>query len=150
MPGRALRPALLAALLLAACGEEPERIASAQTLDGRFELALEARKNWLKPGETLAVRVTVTSLRGQLAQSLRDTVTLVANAGTVLPNRLVFTFVGRQDSLYAGGGVTTTFTDWVTYTMSTQTTQANPTRQGEVIALFQDLEAVLKIRIADN
>ena len=147
---RATALTLAAALWLAGCGEEPERIVSAQTGDGRFELTLEAHKNWLKPGETLAVRVTVTSLQGQLAQSLRDTVTFVANAGSVAPNRLVFTFVGRGDSLYGSDGVTTNYTDWVTFAMSALSSQANPARQGEVIALFQDLEAILKIRVAQD
>ena len=129
------------------CGEEPERIVSGTTDDGRFELTLEARKNSLKPGETLLVQVTVESLQGRLATSHADTINFFANAGTVQSNRLIFTFVGLDDTLYTGEGPTTSYTDWVTYTMSTSSTLASSDRQGEVIAQFRDLQAVLKIRI---
>lgn len=130
------------------CGEEPKAAVTRATEDGRFSLTLEARKNSLKRGESLNVKVTVQSLQGPLEQTLRDTVLFVANAGTVTPSRLVFTLVGATDSLYQEA--TTTYSDWVTYTVSTQTTQASRTRQGEVQALFQDLEAVLKIRIVED
>jgi hypothetical protein len=142
-----LVPALLA---LVACGEEPERIVSAETADGRWELTLEARKNTLRAGESLAVRVTLVSLAGQPASTFRDTIDFVSNAGTVTPSRLVFTFIGLQDTSYTGAGSTTTFGDWVTYSMSTSSSQANEGRQGELSAFFRDLEAVLKIRIVED
>ena len=143
---------LLAAalLVLVACGQEPDRIVSAETEDGRWELTLEARKNVLRSGENLAVRVTLKSLAGQPASTFRDTIDFVSNAGTVSPNRLVFTFVGTQDTTYAGTGNTTAYSDWVTYSLSTSSSQANENRQGEISALFRDLEAVLKIRIVQQ
>ncbi|MDA0335115.1 MAG: hypothetical protein O2782_08130 [bacterium] len=140
---------LLAAalLLLVACGKEPDRIVSAETEDGRWELTLEARRNVLRSGENLAVRVTLRSLAGQPAATFRDTIDFLCNAGTVSPNRLVFTFIGTQDTTYAGTGSTTTYSDWITYSLSTSSSQANENRQGEISALYRDLEAVLKIRI---
>ena len=132
------------------CGDEPDKLVNARSADGAFELTVEGRKNSLKRGESLALKVTVESLAGQLAETVRDTITFVANAGSVSPSRLVFTFVGRDDSLYSRGGIETTYTDWVTYTMSTSTTTAASDRQGEVMALYRDLEAVYKIRIVDD
>ena len=142
--------ALGALLLFAACGDEPERIVSGETEDGRWELTLEARKNALRSGKALPVRVTLVSLAGQPAATFRDTIDFVANAGSVSPNRLVFTFVGAEDMTYTGVGNTTQFSDWVTYTLSTSSSQANEERQGEMSALFRDLEAVLKIRIVQD
>ena len=109
---------LAMALVLGGCGDEPDRIVSAKTADGRWELTLEARKNSLRPEETLAVRVTLESLEGQPMETFRDTIDLLSNAGSVSPTRLVFTFVGSQDTTYTGQGNTTTFGDWVTYTMA--------------------------------
>lgn len=145
-----LMTTLAMSLALAGCGDEPERIVSAKTADGRWELTLEARKNSLRPEETLAVRVTLESLVGQPTETFRDTIDLLSNAGSVSPTRLVFTFIGSQDTTYTGQGNTTMFGDWVTYTMARKGTQANENRQGEISALFRDLEAVLKIRIIED
>lgn len=137
--------------VLSGCGEDPDRIVSRETEDGRWELTLEARKNSLRTGESLAVRVTLESLAGQPQSTFQDTIDLLSNAGSVSPNRLVFTFVGSQDTTYTGeGGNTTQFSDWITYTLSTSSGQANVNRQGEISALFRDLEAVLKIRIVED
>ena len=148
---RITRWLVLAALLaLVACSKEPKRIVTSETVDGRWELTLEARKNRLRPGESLPVRVTLVSLAGQPVSTFRDTIDFVSNAGTVTPSRLVFTFIGSQDTSYTGAGSTTTFGDWVTYSLSTSSSQANEDRQGELSALFRDLEAVLKIRIVED
>ena len=138
---------LAVSLAVVGCGEEPERIVSAATADGRWELTLEARKNSLRREETLAVRVTLESLVGQPTETFRDTIDFLSNAGTVNPSRLVFTFVGSQDTTYTGEGNTTMYGDWVTYTLSRS---ASAERQGELSALFRDLEAVLKIRIVED
>ena len=147
-----MRAALMAlSAILVGCGEEPDRIVSRETGDGRWELTLEARKNSLRTGESLAVRVTLESLAGQPQATFHDTIDLLSNAGSVSTNRLVFTFVGSQDTTYIGeGGNTTQFSDWITYTLSTSSGQANENRQGEISALFRDLEAVLKIRIVED
>lgn len=141
---------LLLALLLAGCGDEPKRLVSGETADGRWELTMEARKNFLRPGEALPVRVTLESLAGQPTATFRDTIELVSNAGSINPSRLVFTFIGSQDTSYTGGGATTSFTDWVTYSLSTSSRDANDSRQGEISALFRDVETVLKIRIVED
>ncbi len=159
-----LTTALALSLTLGGCGEEPERIVSAETTDGRWELTLEARKNLLRPGEKLAVRVTLESLVGQPTETFWDTIDFLSNAGSVSPARLVFSFIGSQDTTYrrwlgdrwrnpppyTGEGNTTLFGDWVTYTMAGKGTQANESRQGEISALFRDLEAVLKIRVIED
>lgn len=142
--------ALALLLVLSGCGKEPDRVVSGATADGRWELTMKARKNSLRPGEALPVRLTLESLAGQPTTTFRDTIELVANAGTISPNRLIFTFVGSQDTSYVGGGATTLFSDWVTYTLSTSSRDANDSRQGEISALFRDVETVLKIRIIED
>jgi hypothetical protein len=139
---------LLGLLVLGGCGEQPDRIVSTETQDGRWELRLEARKNFLRPGESLAIRVVLESLAGQPAATFRDTIDFIGNSGSVSPSRLTFTFIGAQDTLYSGGGVTTKFSDWITYAMSSR--DATAERQGEVSAVFRDLEVVLKIRIIED
>ena len=113
-----LMTTLAMSLALAGCGDEPERIVSAKTADGRWELTLEARKNSLRPEETLAVRVTLESLVGQPTETFRDTIALLSNAGSVSPTRLVFTFLGSQDTTYTGQGNPTLLRVWCTSTMA--------------------------------
>ncbi len=61
-----LKIALLAAcaLLWTGCAEEPDRIVGATTADGRFEITLEAARDWVRPGDSLPVKVRVESLEG--------------------------------------------------------------------------------------
>lgn len=136
--------------LVAGCGEKQDRLVSAETDDGAWELTLEARKNSLRRGEALPVRVTLVRLAGQPAQTMRDTIEFIANGGNVSPQRLVFTFVGSQDTTYTGDGFTTQFADWITYSLNSSTSQLPSGRQGEISALFRDVEAVLKIRVIDD
>lgn len=141
---------LAAALFVAGCGEEPDRVVGVETGDGVWSLTLEARKNELRRGESLPIRVSLQRLPGQPAETFRDTIEFVAANGSTTPQRLVFTFVGSQDSTYAGDGFTTGFVDWVTFTMNSSTSQLPTGRQAEVSALFRDVEAVLKIRVLDD
>ena len=132
---------LLATLLLAGC-DEPDKAVTQATEDGRFSLSLEAEKNWLHPGEILPVRVRVESLAGPLAHGLVDTLKLVANNGTLAPTLLVVAFAGTADS--AAVGVERVYENWIYFAASTR---ATPQNQGEINALFQDSQALLKIRI---
>ena len=66
------------------------------------------------------MRVTLESLEGQPTETFRDTIDFLSNAGSVTPTRLVFTFIGSQDSTYTGEGYTTQYGDWVTYTLARQ------------------------------
>lgn len=131
------------AAVAAGCSEPDKRVAAA-TADGAFELTLSAEKNWLRPGESLPVRLRLESVGGPPVQTTRDTVEILANNGSVHPTRLVVIFVGRSDTLTAG--VDEVYEDWLTFTLSSFASSA---RQGEVHALFRDLHATLKIRIVD-
>ena len=104
---------LLAAM--AGCSEPDKRVTVA-TDDGAFELTLSAEKNWLRPGESLPVRLRVASVGGRLAETVRDTVELLANNGSVTPSRVVITFVGQADTLTRGADVV--YEDWLTFTVS--------------------------------
>ena len=125
----------------AGCSEPGKRVTAA-TADGDFEVTLTARKNWLRPGETLPIRLRVESLAGQLATTAREPLTFVVNNGTVSPSLLTITFVGRNDSLSIG--VERVYEQWVSFSLSSY---ASPDRQGEIHALFRDIQATLKIRI---
>lgn len=132
-------------LYLAVGCSEPDRSVTGHTDDDAFSLTLTAQKNWLKPGESLPVRIEVKSLSGRPLEARRDTVELVANNGTVVPNRLFFSFVGVGDSLSTEAEPT--YADWVTFSLSSYATAK---RQGEIHALFRDLQATLKIRIVTD
>ena len=134
--------ALVTAVLLVGCGE-PEKQVTRASADGRFALSLRAEKNWLHPGEVLPIRVRVESLQGSLEHSLVDTLKFLANNGALAPAQLVVAFAGTADS--AAAGVDSAYENWVIFTASAK---ATPQNQGEVNALFQDAQAVLKIRIA--
>lgn len=132
------------AAVAAGCSEPDERVAAA-TADGAFELTLSAEKNWLRPGESLPVRLRLESVDGPLARTVRDTIEFLANNGSVSPARLIITFVGRSDTVT--GGVDEVYEDWLTFTVSSF---ASSSRQGEIHALFRDLHATLKVRIVDG
>lgn len=121
---------------------EPDKRVTAATADGAFQITLSTDKNWLRPGESLPVRLRVVSVGGQLAETRRDTIELLANNGTVSPSRIPVTFVGQADTLTQG--VETSFEDWLTFTVSTY---VSAERQGEIHALFRDLHATLKVRV---
>ena len=123
---------------------EPDSTVTRSTEDEQFEITLKAKKNHLKLGEALPILVTVESTTGQLITTTRDTIDFVANLGSVWPSRLVFTFVGRDDSVSTG--VTTVYSEWVTFTLE----QPAEGRQADLHALFRDLDTTLKIRIVEE
>ena len=123
---------------------EPDSTVTRSTEDEQFEITLKAKKNHLKPGERLPILVTVESTTGQLITTTSDTIDFVANLGSVWPSRLVFTFVGRDDSVSTG--VTTVYSEWVTFTLE----QPAEGRQADLHALFRDLDTTLKIRIVEE
>ncbi|MFH1569844.1 MAG: hypothetical protein ABIL09_17755 [Gemmatimonadota bacterium] len=136
---------LAAAALAAAVGcSDPDRRVTAVTADNAFELTLAAEKNWLHPGESLPVRLRLVSLAGQLSETARDTVEVVANNGTATPSRLLVTFVGRDDTVTVGA--VDTYEDWLTFSVSPFVTAG---RQGEIHALYRDVQATLKVRILE-
>lgn len=123
---------------------EPDSTVTRSTEDEQFEITLKAKKNHLKLGEALPILVTVESTTGQLITTTSDTIDFVANLGSVWPSRLVFTFVGRDDSVSTG--VTTVYSEWVTFTLE----QSAEGRQADLHALFRDLDTTLKIRIVEE
>lgn len=123
---------------------EPDSTVTRSTEDEQFEITLKAKKNHLKLGEALPILVTVESTTGQLITTTSDTIDFVANLGSVWPSRLVFTFVGRDDSVSTG--VTTVYSEWVTFTLE----QPAEGRQADLHALFRNLDTTLKIRIVEE
>lgn len=129
--------------LLLGCSEPGERVVGA-TADGRFSLSLQAEKNWVRPGESLPLKVTIESLGGPLAQGLVDTLRLLANNGALYPSRLVVSFAAA-DSLSAMPQ--TSYVTWVIFTAATRLPEGV---QGEVYAFFLDALATLKVRIVPS
>ncbi len=125
---------------------EPDSTVTRSTEDEQFEITLKAKKNHLKSGETLPILVTVESTTGQLVTTTSYTIDFVANLGSVSPSRLVFTFVGRDDSVSTGA--TTVYSEWVTFTLDQGYLLVG--RQADLHALFRDLDTTLKIRIVEK
>ncbi|MBT4501152.1 MAG: hypothetical protein HOC74_25705 [Gemmatimonadetes bacterium] len=142
--GFILRVALLTGLALGCfgCAEEPERIVGATTEDGRFEVELEATRDWVRPGNSLPIRVRVKSLRGKLEQPLAAELVFVVNGGDVDPRSLFVEFAGMADSL--SFGAETLYEEWVTFEAEDR---VGAEVQGEIHALFLDARATLKIRL---
>ena len=134
---------MLVALGLCGCSEPDESI-TRSTEDGQFSLTLRADKNWVRPGDSLPIQVRVESLTGVLEETISDRIEFVVNNGAVSPTYFTVTFTGRSDTLATE--FETVVTDWITYTVSSFSTSEE---QGEVHALFLDLQATLKVRIVD-
>jgi hypothetical protein len=133
-----------AAALLLGCSEPGKQVMGA-TADGRFSLSLQAAKNWVRPGETLPILVRIQPLYGPPAEGLTDTLRLVANNGSLYPQRLPVAFAAAEDSL--GAGAQTAFVTWVYFTAATRLSDGV---QGEAHALFLDALATLRIRIVPS
>ena len=125
---------------------EPDSTVTRSTEDEQFEITLKAKKNHLKSEEALPILVTVESTTGQLVTTTSDTIDFVANLGSVSPSRLVFTFVGRDDSVTRGA--TTVYSEWVTFTLDQGYLLEG--RQADLHALFGDLDTTLKIRVVSR
>lgn len=129
------------ALLGVGCGKEPDRIVQSRTSDGAFALTLEAQANWVRPGESVPVLVRVESLTGPVSADLVETVELVADNGTVFPTVVMVTLTGPDAT---GAGAQSRYSQWVVFTASSM---ADSSSQGQVHALFRDVQATLLIRI---
>lgn len=140
----ALLSLLIVGLTLAGfgCSEEPDRVVYGATEDGAFTLRIEAKTDWVRPGGSLPIRVQVESLSGPVEEELVEEIAFVANNGSISPSRLTVIVAG-PDSL--GQGAERRFVEWVTFTAGSR---SGAGVQGEVHALFRDVSATLKIRIA--
>ena len=130
---------LWAMAALFACSD-PDSSITRSTDDGAFALTLKAKKNWVRPGDVLPIQVRLVSLRGELEETLSGRIEFVANAGRLDVDYLDFTLTGTSDALE------TVFSDWIEFASFSS---ADEKEQGEVHALFRDLQVTLKIRFAE-
>jgi len=128
---------------LAACSEPKDNI-SGTTADNQFALRLEAEKNWVRAEQDLPIRLTLESLTGAFAEQRTERIELLVNNGFVSPSSTYFTFTVADDSLGVAGDIIQS--EWITFTAARSVTSA---QQGEVIALFEDLQVTFKIRFVD-
>ncbi|MGY8827539.1 MAG: hypothetical protein ACKVJG_27120 [Candidatus Latescibacterota bacterium] len=150
---------LILALCLG-CAEEPDRIIGSTTEDGHFEITLEASREWVRPGDSLPIKVRIEQLVEALDEDLSTEVEFVVNNGSVSPSSLDVDFFapyaveadnGEADdgeaedaddvSREAGARV---FEQWITFEADSR---ADASVQGEIHALFLDIRSTLKIRI---
>jgi len=133
IPVKTVKLYLVAALALGLWGcSEPDKRVTAST--GDFEVSLEAKKNWVRPGDELPIQVRVKSRTGPVQEDVDEVIEFVVNNGTVSPSSLSVHLAG-PDSLFTG---------WITFTASSRVT---PPDQAEIHAIFRDALATLKIRI---
>lgn len=147
---------LIVALCLG-CAEEPDRIIGSTTEDGHFEITLEASREWVRPGDSLPIKVRIEQLVEALDEDLSTEVEFVVNNGSVSPSSLDVIFFapyvvevgdgeagdGEADDVSREGGARV-FEQWVTFEADSR---ADASVQGEVHALFLDIRSTLKIRI---
>jgi hypothetical protein len=133
---------LCAAMMLAGCAEEPDRIVGANTGDGRFRLTLEATDDWVRSDFSLPVKVRVESLTGPVLEPWYTVIELVANNGDVSSSSVEVSFdgVAEGETAEAADAV---FEAWVTF----EAANLNVVGQGEIHAIFLGATVVLKLRI---
>ena len=130
---------------LAACSEPEENITGSPA-DGLFALRMEAEKNWVHAEDVLPIRVTLESQTGAFLTERTERVEFLVNNGSVSPSSLTFTFEVQADPLGRDTGDTSR-SDWITFTADHSVTAS---KQGEVIALFEDLQVTYKIRFVEE
>ena len=139
--------ALMASVLLgslAGCSEPEENI-TGSTGDGQFAMRMEAEKNWVRDGDVLPIRVTLQSLTGAFLEERTERIEFLVNNGSLSPASLAVTFEARDDSLGIAGD--TSQSEWITFSANRAFSSSI---QGEVIALFGDLQVTYKIRFVDE
>ena len=124
---------------------EPDQNITGSTADGQFALRMEADKDWVHADQDLPIRVTLESLTGAFTQQRSEHIEFLVNNGSVSPSSLTFTFEARVDSLAIAGD--STQSAWITFSAAGSVTSS---QQGEVIALYEDLQVTYKIRFVDE
>ena len=127
-----------------ACSEPEENI-TGSTGDSLFALRMEAEKNWVRDDDDLPIRVTLQSLTGAFLEERTERIEFLVNNGSVSPSSLTVTFEARDDSLAIAGD--TSQSEWITFSADRAFSSSI---QGEVIALFEDLQVTYKIRFVDE
>lgn len=134
-----------------ACSEPDERVMGS-TEDGAFVLILQAEENRVQAGESLPVQVRLERLSGRGTEEVDEDIKFVVNKGSLSPSSLSVDLAGA-DTL--GQGAEHVFIGWVTFTAGaplSEDSRGNVTGvsaqdQGEIHALFRDVQTTLKIRI---
>jgi hypothetical protein len=144
---------ILAVALCWGCAEEPDRIVGTTTEDGRFAIELESTRDWVRPGDSLPIKVRVKQLVEALDEDLSTEIEFVVNNGSVSPSSLDVEFLApytepAEDSVdpvaieqKSGERI---FEQWVIFEADSR---ADASVQGEIHALFLDIRSTLKIRI---
>lgn len=142
-----MRRLLLCVLMSTAFGacSEPEENITGSTGDSLFALRIEADKNWVREGDDLPIRVTLQSLTGAFLEQRTERISFLVNNGSVSPSSLTVTFEARDDSVGIAGD--TSQSEWITFSADGA---FSTSIQGEVIALFEDLQVTYKIRFVDE
>ncbi len=143
-----MRGLLLCVLMSNAFGacSEPEENITGSTGDNLFALRMVADKNWVHKGDSLPIRVTLESLTGAFLEERTERIEFLVNNGSVSPSSgLTFTFEARDDSLGIAGDASQS--EWITFKADRTFSSSI---QGEVIALFEDLQVTYKIRFVDE
>jgi hypothetical protein len=137
------------------CAEEPSRIVGSTTEDGRFEITLEAARDWVRPGDSLPIKVRIEQLVDTLDEDLSVEIEFIVNNGSVSPSSLEVEFLApyvadadddeqaERDEVIREGGARI-FEQWLTFEADSRT---DASVQGEIHALFLDIRSTLKIRI---
>ena len=129
---------------LVACSEPEENI-TGSTADGLFAVRMKAEKNWVRAGHDLPIRVTLESLTGTFPESRQEHIVFRANNGELSASSLSFNFAAPDDSLGITGD--TSQSGWIIFTADGY---ASSKLQGEIIALFDDLQFTYKVRFVDR
>lgn len=151
---------ILAVALCWGCAEEPDRIVGTTTEDGRFSIELAATRDWVRPGDSLPIKVRVKQLVEALDEDLSAEIEFVVNNGSVSPSSLDVEFLApyteptedEADDAEADDSVEPIvqksgeriFEQWVTFEADSR---ADASVQGEIHALFLNIRSTLKIRI---
>ncbi len=154
---------ILAVALCWGCAEEPDRIVGTTTEDGRFAIELESTRDWVRPGDSLPIKVRVKQLVESLDEDLSTEIEFIVNNGSVSPSSLDVEFlapytesVDEDEAIDADAEDTAEpvvieqksgeriFEQWVIFEADSR---ADASVQGEIHALFLDIRSTLKIRI---
>ena len=145
--------AVLSAILWA-CSEPDGRVVGA-TEDGAFALTLEAEENHVQAGHSLPVQVRVERLPGAGDGEVDEDVDFVVNNGSLSPDSLSVNLAGVDTLL--GQGAENVFIGWVTFKAAAPLSEdsrgnvsgISSEDQGEIHAIFRDVQTTLKVRIVD-
>ena len=71
----------IAAMVTLSCSDAPDERVTQSTADDTVSRTLEADKNWLRPGDSLPIRVVLESQTGVLAETRSGRIHFIGNLG---------------------------------------------------------------------